>query len=76
MGARYLQSILERLQGNPVLATAAYNAGPNKIAGWLPSRSAVPADLWAETIPYQETRSYVQRVLEYATVYTLSLIHI
>lgn len=73
LGVRYLQSILERLQGNPVLATAAYNAGPNKIAGWLPSRSAVPADLWAETIPYQETRSYVQRVLEYATVYTRRL---
>ena len=52
-----------------MLATAAYNAGPNKVAQWLPARDAVPADVWAETIPYRETRSYVQRVMEYATIY-------
>ena len=59
-----------RLQNNPVLATAAYNAGPNKIAQWLPDRDSMAADIWAETIPYQETRSYVQRVMEYAAIYT------
>jgi soluble lytic murein transglycosylase len=73
LGARYLQTILERLQDNPVLATAAYNAGPNKVAQWLPSSAPVSADLWAETIPYQETRSYVQRVLEYAIIYARRL---
>jgi soluble lytic murein transglycosylase len=57
------------LQGNPVLATAAYNAGPNRVARWLPTNEALPADIWAETIPYRETRTYVQRVLEYAIVY-------
>jgi soluble lytic murein transglycosylase len=57
------------LQGNPVLATAAYNAGPNRVAQWLPTDEALPADIWAETIPYRETRTYVQRVLEYAIVY-------
>jgi soluble lytic murein transglycosylase len=73
LGARYLQKVLERLQGNPVLATAAYNAGPSKVARWLPVGAALPADLWAETIPYQETRSYVQRVLEYAAIYARRL---
>ena len=68
-GVHYLRRMLERLQDNPVLATAAYNAGPNKVAQWLPARAAVPADVWAETIPYRETRAYVQRVMEYAAIY-------
>jgi soluble lytic murein transglycosylase len=72
-GAHYLQQILQRLQNNPVLATAAYNAGPNKVAQWLPSGDPTPADLWAETIPYRETRTYVQRVMEYAAVYRFLL---
>ena len=68
-GVHYLRRMLERLQGNPILATAAYNAGPNKVAQWLPTGEPVPADIWAETIPYRETRGYVQRVMEYAAVY-------
>lgn len=70
LGSRYLQQLLQRLQNNSVLATAAYNAGPNKVAQWLPTQKALAADIWAETIPYQETRSYVQRVLEYTMIYT------
>ena len=72
-GTHYLQQLLGRLQNNPLLATAAYNAGPNKIAQWLPDRDAIAADVWAETVPYQETRSYVQRVMEYAAIYTRRL---
>ncbi|HOW77234.1 MAG TPA: transglycosylase SLT domain-containing protein [Candidatus Competibacteraceae bacterium] len=72
-GAHYLQQILQRLQNNPVLATAAYNAGPNKVMQWLPSGDPTPADVWAETIPYRETRAYVQRVMEYAAVYRFLL---
>ena len=68
-GAHYLRRMLERLQDNPTLATAAYNAGPNKVMQWLPADHPVPADVWAETIPYRETRAYVQRVMEYAAVY-------
>ncbi len=68
-GSHYLRQILEQLQDNPLLATAAYNAGPNKVRQWLPTRDAMPADLWAETIPYRETRLYVQRVMEYAAIY-------
>lgn len=68
-GVHYLRQILERLQGNPMLATAAYNAGPNKVLRWLPTRDPLPADVWAETIPYRETRAYVQRIMEYAAIY-------
>jgi soluble lytic murein transglycosylase len=68
-GVHYLRRMLERLQDNPVLATAAYNAGPSKVARWLPVRAAAPADVWVETIPYRETRAYVQRVMEYAAIY-------
>ncbi|MDS4030630.1 MAG: transglycosylase SLT domain-containing protein [Candidatus Contendobacter sp.] len=68
-GVHYLRRMLDRLQDNPVLATAAYNAGPTKVARWLPATTAVPADVWAETIPYRETRAYVQRVMEYVAIY-------
>ena len=67
-GTHYLRQMLNRLQDNPVLATAAYNAGPAKATQWLPS-VATPAELWIETIPYRETRAYVQRVLEYRAIY-------
>ena len=54
-----------------MLATAAYNAGPHRVRQWLPEAPAAvrEADLWAETIPYSETRDYVRRVMEYAAVY-------
>jgi soluble lytic murein transglycosylase len=68
-GAHYLRHTLNELQDNPLLATAAYNAGPNRVAQWLPETQAVAPDLWAETIPYKETRKYAQRVMEYATIY-------
>ena len=72
-GAYYLQQIMQRLQNNPVLATAAYNAGPAKVAQWLPNNEPLAADVWAETIPYRETRAYVQRVMEYTAVYRFLL---
>lgn len=68
-GVHYLRRMLDRLQDNPILATAAYNAGPSKIVQWLPIGTPVPADIWAETIPYRETRAYVQRVMEYVVIY-------
>ncbi len=75
LGTRYLADVLERLSGNPVLATAAYNAGPQKVARWLPKEEtgALPADVWIELIPYRETRQYVKRVFTYAVIYDARL---
>ena len=67
-GSYYLRQNVDRFQGSLPLATAAYNAGPDKVQEWLPPQGTA-ADVWAETIPYLETRQYVQRVMEYATVY-------
>ena len=72
-GAYYLRYTLNQLQNNPLLATAAYNAGPYRVIKWLPERGTTEADLWAETIPYVETRNYVKRIMEYATIYKYRL---
>jgi len=68
LGAAYLSQIYQRLDRHPVLATAAYNAGPGRVAQWLPDRT-LDADIWVETIPFRETRTYVQRVMAYAVIY-------
>ena len=67
-GSYYLRAGLNRFQNSPMLATAAYNAGPGRVRSWLPD-AATPADIWAELIPFSETRDYVKRVLEYVIVY-------
>ena len=69
LGSAYLNKLLQRYNGSPVLAAAAYNAGPHRVSRWLPSDHSVPASLWAERIPFKETRNYVRRVLAYATVF-------
>lgn len=68
-GTYYYKQLLSRFNGHVALATAAYNAGPNRVAKWLPSLKAVPADIWIETIPFKETRKYVIAVLSYAMIY-------
>lgn len=68
-GTFYLNLRLNELQQNPVLATAAYNAGINKIRDWLPETGTLPADVWVETLPYRETRNYVERVFAYTAIY-------
>ena len=56
-------------RSHPVLATAAYNAGGRNVRRWLPENRALPADLWVETVPFHETRNYLQRVLTYTVIY-------
>lgn len=68
LGARYLKTVLDQNDGHHVLATAAYNAGPNRSRTWLPANS-MDADIWVDTIPYTETRNYVKNVLAFTTVY-------
>ena len=63
LGTQYLAKMLARFGDNPVLATAAYNAGPHRVKRWLPRDGAMPADVWIDSIPFRETRKYVRRVL-------------
>lgn len=68
-GTTYLRRQLDDLQNHYALATAAYNAGQHRVRGWLPQGSELPADIWVETIPFNETRNYVERVLSYTAIY-------
>jgi len=67
LGVTYLKHVLDRFGKNTVLATAAYNAGPHRVSQWITDRT-MPADIWVETIPFDETRRYVKSVLFNATV--------
>lgn len=68
-GTAYLKRNLQRLQGNPVSATAAYNAGYGNVRKWLPKEGPIEADRWVETIRFNETRNYVQNIMAYAAIY-------
>lgn len=67
-GTYYLKHVQDRLDGSPVLATAAYNAGPGRAQRW---RSATPmeAAVYIESIPFTETRDYVRKVMSNAMYY-------
>jgi soluble lytic murein transglycosylase len=74
LGTSYLSQLYRRLNRHPVLATAAYNAGPGRVQRWLPARTQ-EADIWVENIPFNETRDYVRRVMSYALIYEQRLGH-
>lgn len=67
LGSAYLTRMRDRF-GHAALATAAYNAGPARVRGWLPE-TCTNADLWIAAIPFAETRGYVERVLSYRIIY-------
>jgi len=69
LGTAYLREMLDTFDGNYMLATAAYNAGPGRAKRWAEERECLPADLWVELIPFTETRTYVKRVLFYTAVF-------
>jgi soluble lytic murein transglycosylase len=72
LGTQYLKMVLVSFDGHPVLASAAYNAGPGRARRW---RDAKPIEgaIYAETIPFTETRDYVKKVMSntmyYATLF-------
>ena len=72
LGSAYLRRMLDANDGNGVLATASYNAGPYRVKQWLPNQD-MPSDIWVETIPYTETRNYVRRVMSYTVIYDKKL---
>jgi len=69
LGVGYLKKVFDRYNGHPVLATAAYNAGPHRVKRWLPEHGSVAADVWIEKVPFKETRKYLKRVLTYTVIY-------
>jgi soluble lytic murein transglycosylase len=68
LGSAYLKRVYVQHQQNPVLATASYNAGPHRVKRWLPE-SSMPADVWIENIPFNETRKYTMNVLSYTAIF-------
>jgi soluble lytic murein transglycosylase len=74
IGSQYLAEMLKRFGGSYELAAAAYNAGPNRVARWLeslgdPRNGKIDMVDWIETIPFRETRNYVQTIMEGVVVY-------
>lgn len=69
LGTSYLGQMAERYNGNAVLATAAYNAGPHRVDRWLPDSGSIDARVWIENIPFDETRKYVKRVLSAQAIF-------
>ena len=74
LGQAYLGQMLTRFDGSYILAIASYNAGPSAAARWVrefgdPREPGVDVIDWVESIPYRETRNYVQRVMENLQVY-------
>jgi len=71
LGTGYMKMVLDQL-GHPVLASAAYNAGPSRARRW---RDAKPLEgaIYAETIPFGETRDYVKKVMANSVFYSAVL---
>jgi soluble lytic murein transglycosylase len=68
-GTSYYAGLVERYDGNRVKALAAYNAGPSRVSRWLSDSLSV--DQWVDSLPFAETREYVQAVLTYRVIYRL-----
>ena len=74
LGSAHLSHLLERFDGSLIMTMAAYNAGPHRVDQWVktygdPRTSQINPLDWIELIPFNETRNYVQRVLENMQIY-------
>jgi soluble lytic murein transglycosylase len=69
-GAYYLKHVQTSLDGSPVLATAAYNAGPGRAQRWRDTQP-MEAAVYIESIPFTETRDYVKKVMSNAMYYAI-----
>lgn len=79
LGVSYLISLLNKYKGNAVLTLAAYNAGEGSVEKWInlfgdPNNSNLNILNWIESIPFKETREYVQKVLENILIYEQILV--
>jgi soluble lytic murein transglycosylase len=69
LGTHYFAGLMQRYQGNVVLALAGYNAGPGRAARWREQWAGVPTDEFIERIPLDETRTYVKLILRNLMLY-------
>lgn len=69
LGTSYMRIVMENLDNHPVLASAAYNAGPGRAKRWRADQ-ALEGAIYAETIPFSETRDYVKKVMSNAVYYS------
>lgn len=72
LGTSYMRLILEGLDNHPVLASAGYNAGPNRARRWR-DNAPLEGAIYAETIPIDETRDYVKKVMTNTVIYAAML---
>jgi len=68
-GISYLRKVMNRFDDNTVLATAAYNAGSQRVKSWLPKDEQISPDRWIENVPFKETRNYLKQVLAFSAIY-------
>jgi len=68
LGTYYMKTVLSGLDDSPVLASAAYNAGPSRARQWRGDQS-LEGTIYAETIPFDETRDYVKKVMSNTMYY-------
>jgi soluble lytic murein transglycosylase len=78
LGSHHLEDLLDDFGGSYIMAAAAYNAGPRRVAQWNkafgdPRKGEIDPIDWIESIPFSETRNYVQRVMENMEVYRARL---
>ncbi len=78
LGSQHLQDLLREFDGSYIMAAAAYNAGPRRVRQWNkaygdPRLGQIDPIDWIESIPFSETRNYVQRVMENMQVYRARL---
>ena len=78
LGSHYLGNIIANFNGSYAMGLAAYNAGPSRVHAWIkaygdPRTGAVDMIDWIELIPFEETRTYVQRVMENLSIYRTRL---
>lgn len=78
LGAHHLNDLLERYNGSYIMSAAAYNAGPSRVTRWVkaygdPRTGEVDPIDWLESLPFSETRNYIQRVMENMQVYRARL---
>lgn len=69
LGTQYLAHVAERFDGSQWLGSAAYNAGPGNAQRWVDARGSLDPETFILTIPFNETRDYVTRVMSFATLY-------